>query len=87
MSTPKQKFVVVKHAKHLWQSKWEEDPKITGVHISHSAAHTFTGNEAGCEESYTDVVAAEAMAVKLNSVNPCGDYAVCPLFTENEEQS
>jgi hypothetical protein len=72
-------YVVVKHAGVNWKNKWEEDPKLTRVHHSHTAAFTFTGKSCGCEYSYKDLAAAEAMAVKLNQSNPCGDYAVCRL--------
>lgn len=76
-----EKYVVVKHADLNWNVWWEEDPKLTGVVISHTAAYSFTGRAEGCQVDYDDRELAQAMAVKMNERNPSGHYAVCPLIT------
>ena len=73
------KYVVVKDAGDDWQKFWAKDPKETGVVLLESAAHTFTGTVAMCEESYDDLNSAEAMAAKLRTLQPTCSYAICPL--------
>lgn len=73
-------FVVVKHANEHWKHYWEEDPKITGVHFSHSAADSHTGKELGISPFYLNKGDAEIACIKMNHHNPCGYYAVCPLI-------
>jgi hypothetical protein len=72
-------YVVVKNAGEDWQKFWALDPKETGVISIESAAHTFTGTVALCEEKYNDRESAEMMAVKIRALNPSNTYAVCPL--------
>lgn len=78
--TEVKKYVVVKDAGDDWQKYWVNDPKETGVPRLESAAHTFTGTVAMCEESYDDIDAAEAMAAKLRTLQPTRSYALCPLI-------
>ncbi len=75
-------FVVVKHANERWNHYWEEDPKITGVTIVHSAADSHTGQQLGISPSYYNQEDAQMACIKMNHHNPSGNYAVCPLLKE-----
>lgn len=73
-------FTIVKHAaKSVWHAYYETDPK-QGVLLSHSSHKTYTGQQIGVKESYTDEVQARKDCQAMNIANPVGGYAVCPII-------
>ena len=73
-------YTIVKHAKDsYWDHYYDSDPK-DGVLPSHSCHTTFTAITAGVKESYTDIAAARVDCETLNTANPSGGYAVCPIL-------
>lgn len=77
-----QSFTVVKFAQdEAWQYYWEEDPKITGVHLSHSAAYTYSGKSVEMPVDFVSVIEAENYKNKLNEHNSSGCYDICPVIS------
>ena len=72
-------YVVVKQAGNNWRWYWQEDPKVTGVFLSASAYHTYTGKDAGISEFYDNMEDALAGLQIMNEANPIGDYAICEV--------
>lgn len=72
-------WIIVKHAGD--NSKFfyfEDDPKM-GCHESYSAYFTPTGKTIA-KQKYDDYEEAQQDCALLNTVNPVGDYAVCPVI-------
>jgi hypothetical protein len=78
------KFVIVKYASEWKLHRWGEDPRIHGAYIEASCFDTFTGRGLQIQEFYHSKAIAEQDCLQLNSVNPVGAYAVCPLKEEDD---
>ena len=72
------KYVIVKHAA-CWEHYYVDDPN-KGVLESHSCHDTPTGLQLGIKPVYSVLAEAEIDAKNLNTVNPVGCYAVCPVI-------
>ena len=72
-------FIVVKYAADgYWKKRWLQDPKRIGVVESDTAAFSRSGKEAELKTKYLCSVKASIAAERINQINPCGGYAVCP---------
>jgi hypothetical protein len=72
-------FIVVKYAADgYWKKRWLQDPKRIGVVESDTAAFSRSGKEAALKTKYLCSAEAGAAAARINQINPCGGYAVCP---------
>lgn len=72
-------FTIVKHASAThWEYFFTENP-VDGVGIFCSAHNTESGKLIGLQEQYADLQEAEADCLKMNTHNPSGGYAVCPV--------
>ena len=76
-------YTIVKYAgDDKWEHYFDTDPK-KGVRISHSAFYTYSGSSAGIKLSYESAEEANADLKKINGDNPCGDYAVCIVISDD----
>lgn len=74
------KFIIVKYAQDgAWEHYWEEDPKESGIHPWASAHLSYSGQAVGLKPSYESVEAAQTDLNAINSCNPVGQYALCPI--------
>ncbi len=72
-------YVIVKHAGETWAYHFEKDPKTEGATKIHSARWSHSGKIGHLKETYEDLDEAEKDCIRINKINPAGDYAVCPL--------
>ena len=73
-------FDIVKHAISDTQKYYfKTDPQL-GVVASYSCHDTFSGRQSSIKERYENLDEAEKDCVKINTANPVGTYAVCPLI-------
>jgi hypothetical protein len=78
-------YIIVKNAMDkAWELWYDKDPKQHGIHPSHSAFNTFAGKLYGIQPKYRCIRQAHLDAKLLNEENPSGQYAVCPISTEEE---
>jgi hypothetical protein len=72
-------FTIVKNAAAThWDHFFVENPE-DGVGLFLSAHGTYSGEQCGLKETYTDPALAEADCKKINIYNPSGGYAVCKV--------
>jgi len=72
-------FIVVKYAADgYWRDRWLQDPKRIGVLESDTAAFSHSGKVAALKTKYLCSAEAEDAVGRINQINPCGGYAVCP---------
>lgn len=77
------KYVIVKYAAETaWEWHHNDDPK-EGARLEDSCHSTYTGKEEGVLPEYLSRVLADIDCWRLNTVNPSGWYAVCPVKEES----
>ena len=73
-------YTIVKYAGRVsWEFHFVTNPKF-GVSKDQSAHSSFSGKAAGLKESYPTFDSALNDLNRINTDNPSGDYAICPLF-------
>lgn len=76
-------FTIVKQASNInWEYYFSIDPKISGVHESHSAFYTHTGKTILTKSVYDSSSELIKLLQILNSINPSGNYEICPVIFE-----